>query len=75
MITKVHNIMENFLTNLNHFILKWKTNKLRPTKTVRHKVENAIINIHVKVMQTLSMTTVFNNEATSSAYTAMIVQQ
>ena len=67
--------IENWLTKLKNFIAKFKTNKQRPTKTVRHKLERTTTHIYVKAMQIFVMTTVFNAEATSSAYNARTDQQ
>ena len=67
--------MENWLTKLNHLTTKWKTSKLKPTNTVRRKVERITTNIHIKAMYIFVMTTVFNAEETYSAYNVRAVQQ
>ena len=68
MTTKLHNKMKNWLTKLNYLTTKWKTNKLRTTNIVRRKVERITTNIHIKAMYIFAITTLFNAEATYSAY-------
>ena len=64
-----------FAHKIESFHNKVEKNKLRSTKIVRHKVEITTTHIHIKAINILSMTTLFNGKAASLAYTKKKVQK